>query len=98
LKFEEATTKNKNFHTIFPSFTMSQLPFALTVKNNKDENTDTEIELLSRLRLAFGTTLKMLEATRDQLHILGDRMDRLREASISYRRQFQDENQKEEAA
>lgn len=77
---------------------MSQLPVAHTVKNNKGESTDTEVELLSRLRLAFGTTLQMLEATRDQLHILGDRMDRLREASIAYRRQFQDENQKEEAA
>lgn len=42
---------------------------------------DVELELLRKMRLAFGTILHMLECARDDLKAMGDRMDRLRCAS-----------------
>ena len=41
----------------------------------------TELELIAKLRLAFGATLQMLEAARDNLVTLGERMDRLHDTS-----------------
>jgi hypothetical protein len=41
----------------------------------------TELELILQFRLALQTTLYMLEAARDNLKLLGDRMDRLRDNS-----------------
>ena len=41
----------------------------------------TELELIAKLRLAFGATLEMLEAARDNLVTLGERMDRLHDTS-----------------
>ena len=51
--------------------------------------TITELELISKLRLAMGATLQMLEATRDNLTILGQRMDRLQHNSRVCRQQQQ---------
>jgi hypothetical protein len=51
--------------------------------------TITELELISKLRLAMGATLQMLEATRDNLTVLGQRMDRLQHNSRACRQQQQ---------
>jgi hypothetical protein len=40
-----------------------------------------ELELISKLRLAFGSALHMLESARDNLVVLGNRMDRLQDKS-----------------
>lgn len=47
---------------------------------------DIELELLRKMRLAFGTILHMLECARDDLKAMGDRMDRLRCASEQCRK------------
>jgi BMFP domain-containing protein YqiC len=41
----------------------------------------TELELITKLRLAFAAMLQMLEAARDNLVTLGERMDRLHDTS-----------------
>jgi hypothetical protein len=41
----------------------------------------TELELIVQLRVALQSTLYMLEAARDNIKLLGDRMDRLRNKS-----------------
>jgi hypothetical protein len=42
---------------------------------------DAELRLVRRMRLAFEASLRMLEAARDDLEEMGDRMDRLARAS-----------------
>jgi len=61
-----------------------------------DIDNDAEIVLLTKFRLALGSTLRMLECARDDMVRLGDRMDRLTEASRLCRRRLE-EQQKEKA-
>jgi hypothetical protein len=49
--------------------------------NNLEFENDPEIMLLRNLRLALGSTLRMLESARDDLVIMGERMDRLSKSS-----------------
>mmetsp|Transcript_7098 Transcript_7098/g.12748 ORF Transcript_7098/g.12748 Transcript_7098/m.12748 type:complete len:122 (-) Transcript_7098:470-835(-) len=49
--------------------------------NNLEFVNDPEIMLLRNLRRALGSTLRMLESARDDLVIMGERMDRLSKSS-----------------
>lgn len=54
--------------------------------NEVVDNDDPELILLKQLRLAFSSMLQMLETARDDLVLLGHRMDGLREASEKCRK------------
>ena len=56
--------------------------------SSEEEDLSAELELISKLRLAFGATLQMLEAVRDNLVIMGERMDRLQESSRKCREHY----------
>jgi hypothetical protein len=51
-----------------------------------------ELQLLRKMRLAFGATLHMLECARDDLKAMGDRMERLRFASEQCRKALDKKN------
>ena len=65
--------------------------------SSEEEDLSAELELISKLRLAFGATLQMLEAVRDNLVIMGERMDRLQESSRKCREHYYLMQQKEES-
>lgn len=56
---------------------------------------DIELELIRKMRLAFGATLHMLECARDDLKAMGDRMERLRRASELCRKALERADKKE---
>lgn len=49
--------------------------------DDEDARLDFEIQLVRKMRLAFASSLHMLEAARDDLVEIGARMDRLQAAS-----------------
>jgi hypothetical protein len=51
-----------------------------------------ELQVLRKMRLAFGATLHMLECARDDLKAMGDRMERLRCASEQCRKALDKNN------
>jgi len=55
--------------------------------NGTEENAreDQELNILTQIRLALSSTLRMLECARDDLVVLGMRIDRLSEASVRCR-------------
>lgn len=55
---------------------------------NSDLDSDPEIVLLTNLRVALSSFLHMLEKARDDLIILGSRIDRLTAASQAFRSQI----------
>lgn len=61
---------------------------ASKVDGNSADN-DPEVILLTKFRLALGSTLRMLECARDDLVRLGDRMDRLTVASRECREKLE---------
>jgi len=54
-----------------------------------DIDNDPEVILLTKFRLALGSTLRMLECARDDLVRLGERMDRLTVASRECRERLE---------
>ena len=54
-----------------------------------DIDNDPEVMLLTKFRLALGSTLRMLECARDDLVRLGERMDRLTVASRECREKLE---------
>ena len=48
---------------------------------DREQRLDHELRLIRKMRLAFASTLHMLEAARDSMVELGDRMERLQTAS-----------------
>ena len=54
-----------------------------------DIDNDPEVILLTKFRLALGSTLRMLECARDDLVRLGERMDRLTVASRECREKLE---------
>ena len=54
-----------------------------------DVDNDPEVVLLTKFRLALGSTLRMLECARDDLVRLGERMDRLAVASRQCRERLE---------
>ena len=54
-----------------------------------DIDNDPEVILLTKFRLALGSTLRMLECARDDLVRLGERMDRLTVASQQCREKLE---------
>lgn len=54
-----------------------------------DVDNDPEVILLTKFRLALGSTLRMLECARDDLVRLGERMDRLAVASRQCRERLE---------
>ena len=54
-----------------------------------DVDNDPEVILLTKFRLALGSTLRMLECARDDLVRLGERMDRLTVASRQCREKLE---------
>jgi hypothetical protein len=57
---------------------------------------DAELRLVRRMRLAFEASLRMLEAARDDLEEMGDRMDRLARASELCRGALRDKKERED--
>ena len=62
-----------------------------------DIESDPEVVLLSKFRLALGSTLRMLECARDDLVRMADRMDRLTAASEFCREQLVGQDGSKEA-
>jgi hypothetical protein len=60
-----------------------------TLMNEDDDSF--ELQLLKKIRLALAATLHMLECIRDDVGILGQRMDRLCAASQQCRRLLQEQ-------
>lgn len=58
-----------------------------------DIDNDPEVILLTKFRLALGSTLRMLECARDDLVRLGERMDRLTVASRQCRERLEAQQQ-----
>jgi hypothetical protein len=56
---------------------------------------DAELRLVRRMRLAFEASLRMMEAARDDLEEMGDRMDRLARASELCRGALRDKKERE---
>lgn len=61
----------------------------------EEERLDYELFLIRRMRLAFESSLHMLEAARDDLVELGARMDRLQRASQLCRQALQEKKERE---
>lgn len=59
---------------------------------------DYELQLIRKIRLAFVSSLRMLEAAREDLVEVGNRMDRLTLASQACRQAFQDKRRREQQA
>ena len=49
--------------------------------SQEDSRLDAELEILQKIKQTFTVSLHMLESARDDLVEMGNRMDRLREAS-----------------
>ena len=60
-----------------------------TISEVDDIDNDPEVILLTKFRLALGSTLRMLECARDDLVRLGERMDRLTVASRQCRERLE---------
>ena len=60
-----------------------------------DSDYDPEVILLTKFRLALGSTLRMLECARDDLVRLGERMDRLMLASRQCRERLETQQEVE---
>jgi hypothetical protein len=63
---------------------MSQPSFHHTDKeqiSQEDSRLDAELEIVRKIKQTFAVSLQMLESARDDLVEMGNRMDRLREAS-----------------
>ena len=60
-----------------------------TSTDDDDIDNDPEVMLLTKFRLALGSTLRMLECARDDLVRLGERMDRLTVASRQCRERLE---------
>ena len=60
-----------------------------------DVDNDPEVILLTKFRLALGSTLRMLECARDDLVRLGERMDRLMLASRQCRERLETQQEVE---
>ena len=68
--------------------------------NSAEDNIDNdpEVILLTKFRLALGSTLRMLECARDDLVRLGDRMDRLTVASRECREKLEAQQAQQQQA
>jgi hypothetical protein len=64
-----------------------------TTSADNDVDNDPEVILLTKFRLALGSTLRMLECARDDLVRLGERMDRLMVASRECRERLEGHQQ-----
>ena len=64
-----------------------------TTSADNDVDNDPEVILLTKFRLALGSTLRMLECARDDLVRLGERMDRLMVASRECRERLEGQQQ-----
>jgi len=60
-------------------------------------NDDSEVILLTQIRLALSSMLQMLEIARENLIFLGSRLDKLREASEKCRLILQRKHQQEKS-
>lgn len=61
----------------------------------EDAQLDLELHVIRKMRLAFEASLQMLEAVRDDLVEMGDRMDRLAAASKRCREALRNKKQRE---
>ena len=64
-----------------------------TSTDDDDIDNDPEVMLLTKFRLALGSTFRMLECARDDLVRLGERMDRLTIASRECRERLEAQQQ-----
>ena len=72
---------NGEVHSESPSCVPVEVPSTITM--------ETELEWISKLGLAMSATLHMLEAARDNLNVLGQRMDRLQYKSRVFRQRLE---------
>lgn len=85
------SNKIENTHDVTQSHN-GQLPDdkrGATISEVDDIDNDPEVILLTKFRLALGSTLRMLECARDDLVRLGERMDRLTVASRQCRERLE---------